>query len=190
MREAVIFDTEFTAWPGSAQRNWTAPGEFREIIQIGAIRVDCATLTEAAAFSVLVRPKLNPTLSEYIVALTGITQADVDGRGLLLPDAVRDFLSFCGGRTMFCYGFDGWIVAKNLALIGESGFWTGLRPVNIGDWFQRAGLNVATLNSSGLAAATGTSFEGRAHDAVGDCRSILAAVKALTARGVASPFAV
>ena len=188
MREAVIFDTEFTAWPGSAQRNWTAPGEFREIIQIGAIKVNCQTMTEVEAFSVLVKPTLNPMLSEYITGLTGITQADIDVRGMNLTDAVRAFLAFCGGLPMFCYGYDGWIIAKNLALLGHSGFWTGVRPSNIGEWFQSAGVDVASINSSGLAAAVGASYDGRAHEAVGDCRSILAAVRALIGRGVDSPF--
>lgn len=188
MSEAVIFDTEYTAWPGSAQRNWTAPGEFREIIQIGAIRVDCESLHETAAFTTLVRPKFNPILSDYIISLTGIAQADIDANGDSLPNATRAFLAFCGGRPMYCYGFDGWIIAKNLALIGEAGYWTGVRPTNIGDWFPQAGLDITNLSSSGLAAAAGVSYEGRAHDAAGDCRSILAAVRSLVERGAKSPF--
>ena len=53
----IIFDTEFTAWEGSLARNWNGPGEYREIIQIGAILVDTQNLQEldffAAAYFVL-----------------------------------------------------------------------------------------------------------------------------------------
>jgi inhibitor of KinA sporulation pathway (predicted exonuclease) len=188
MREAVIFDTEFTAWEGSAQRNWTAPGEFREIIQIGAIVADAATLTETGSFCVVVKPTLNPVLSDYITALTGITNADVQRDGMSLSTAVERFLAFCNGRPMFCYGFDGWIIAKNLSLVGRPGVWPGLRPTNIGEWFAGQGLDVGRLHSGHLAVATGAHSDGRAHDAVSDCRSILAAVQALVSKGALNPF--
>jgi inhibitor of KinA sporulation pathway (predicted exonuclease) len=189
MREVVIFDTEYTAWPGSAQRNWTAPGEFREIIQIGALRVDAESLTEVASFNVLSKPTLNPQLSDYIVALTGMTQKAVETDGLSLRHAVAGFLSFCGDRPLWCYGSDGWIVAKNLALIGAADLWPhGLRSRNIGEWFGAQGVDVQRLNSGSLAAAMGVDFTARAHDALNDCRSILAAARALVDRGAGNPF--
>lgn len=188
MREAVIFDTEYTAWEGSQRRNWTAPGEFREIVQIGAIQVDIETFDETAAFTVLVKPTLNPVLSAYISELTGITQNEIDTQGVSLNCAVERFLSFCGGRSIYCYGSDGLIIAKNLALAGLRGAWPGLRSHNIGVWMAQQGLDVLRLNSGRLAEAAGATFEGREHDALGDCRSILAAVKALTARGAHNPF--
>ena len=188
MREAIIFDTEYTAWDGSAARNWTAPGEFREILQIGAVRADIDTLQETASFSVLVKPKLNPVLSDYIQSLTGITQAAIDRSGLSLADAVSRFVAFCGGRQMFCYGSDGLIIAKNLALTGLRGTQPGLRSENIGLWMAQQGLDVRILNSGSLATAAGADFDAPAHDALNDCRSILAAVRALTARGAPNPF--
>ena len=36
--QIIIFDTEFTAWEGSAQRNWSFDWEYREIIQIAAVK--------------------------------------------------------------------------------------------------------------------------------------------------------
>jgi hypothetical protein len=48
--QVVVFDTEFTAWRGSMERNWAGPGEFREIVQIGAVRIDAETLAEAESF--------------------------------------------------------------------------------------------------------------------------------------------
>jgi inhibitor of KinA sporulation pathway (predicted exonuclease) len=188
MNNAVIFDTEFTAWEGSVARNWTAPGEFREIIQIGAIKLTTDTLTETAAFSILVRPVFNPVLSDYITALTGITQEAITREGTGLADAVQQFFKFAGGSQLACYGFDGWIIAKNLSFLGQSPAWPGVRPLNIGDWFAAAGVDVAAINSGGLAAAVGVQASGPEHEAVSDCRSILAAIRVLVARGAANPF--
>jgi inhibitor of KinA sporulation pathway (predicted exonuclease) len=188
MGEAVIFDTEFTAWPGSVARKWTAPGEFREIIQIGAIKIDVATLEEISAFSVLVRPVLNPELSDYITRLTGITQEALARDGVSLPDAVRRFLDFVGGAKMCCYGYDGWIIAKNLALLGQPDVWPGFRPLNIGDWFEASGVDVTNMNSGGLATLLGAEISGSAHEAVYDCRSIASAMRVLVGRGVAHPL--
>lgn len=42
----IIFDTEFTAWEGSQDRNWSRPNEFQEIVQIGALLVETKDFTE------------------------------------------------------------------------------------------------------------------------------------------------
>lgn len=49
----MIYDLEFTTWPGAQERNWTGPGEFREIVQIGALRVD-PTLRVESSFETLI----------------------------------------------------------------------------------------------------------------------------------------
>jgi len=46
----VVFDTEFTAWKGSRERNWSGPNEHREIVQIAAQQVDGGTLTATDSF--------------------------------------------------------------------------------------------------------------------------------------------
>jgi inhibitor of KinA sporulation pathway (predicted exonuclease) len=75
----VVFDLEWTAWPGSFERDWSGPGELREIIQFGAVKADVANnLAETGHFECFARPTVNPILSDYIIALTGITQPDVD----------------------------------------------------------------------------------------------------------------
>ncbi len=35
----AVLDLEWTAWEGSQESGWAGPGEKREIIQIGAIRL-------------------------------------------------------------------------------------------------------------------------------------------------------
>ena len=39
----TIFDLEFTAWECSMASHWLRPGEFKEVVQIGALRVDART---------------------------------------------------------------------------------------------------------------------------------------------------
>ena len=35
----IIFDTEYTAWEGSQERNWSGDNEYMELVQIGALKV-------------------------------------------------------------------------------------------------------------------------------------------------------
>ncbi|HJO97979.1 MAG TPA: hypothetical protein QF891_08275, partial [Rhodospirillales bacterium] len=36
----VVLDMEWTAWEGSRARRWGAPDEYREVVQIGAVKLD------------------------------------------------------------------------------------------------------------------------------------------------------
>ena len=47
----VVFDLEWTAWPGSFERDWSGPGELREVIQFGTVKAEVASsLTEIDNF--------------------------------------------------------------------------------------------------------------------------------------------
>ena len=95
--KALIFDLEFTSWPGSNERNWSLPEEDREIIQIGAIKIELTgKMRELDSFQILVRPLKNPILSDYFVDLTGITQDKVEKNGVLFPVALSQFVNFIG----------------------------------------------------------------------------------------------
>jgi inhibitor of KinA sporulation pathway (predicted exonuclease) len=52
----TVFDLEFTAWECSMASHWLRPGEFKEVIQIGAVRLDAASFQILDAFEILVRP--------------------------------------------------------------------------------------------------------------------------------------
>ncbi len=56
-------------------------GENREMIEIGAVKIDLATGEEVAHFQSFVRPVVNPTLTDFCKNLLGITQEDVDQAG-------------------------------------------------------------------------------------------------------------
>ena len=93
----VIFDLEWTAWEGSRERNWSGPKEEREIIEIGAVKLDGAGgLGEIMAFENLVRPTRNPIVSNYFTELTGITQTLLDNHAMPFREAIAQFEAFVG----------------------------------------------------------------------------------------------
>ena len=74
-RILVVYDLEFTSWPGFLEVGFKAPGKYPEIVEIGALRVDRRHgYRELDAFACYVRPRINPDLSGYFTRLTGITQ--------------------------------------------------------------------------------------------------------------------
>lgn len=188
MPSLVIYDTEYTAWEGSIARNWKGPGEHREIVEIGAIRLSRSSLAEEGAFSVLVRPERNPILSDYFVRLTGITNTMVANDALNLADALTRFDAFTGTAAMFAYGRDDKVMGESAALQGvafDAARWT---THDLRDWFAKAGLDVTRLHSSDLAPAAGAPKADHPHRALDDARAIAAAIRALMAKGHASPF--
>lgn len=68
----VVIDLEATC----DRRGW--PREAMEIIEIGAVLVEAASLDPVAEFQTFVRPVIHPTLTAFCTELTSITQADVD----------------------------------------------------------------------------------------------------------------
>ena len=186
-REIVVYDLEFTAWQGSMTRRWMAPGEYREVVQIGAVRLDRGTLAEHAFLAVLVRPRVNPILSSYFETLTGITNAMLTGRGIDFPAAYDAFLDFAAGAPCFSFGRDDRIFAENFRLYGA----TPARPapafLNVAPWLIDNGLDIRGAHACDVARLAGAPFEGRDHDALDDARSVAAGMRVLLERG-ASPL--
>lgn len=186
--QVVVFDTEFTAWAGSMERNWSGPGEFREIVQIGAVRLDAATLDETASFSVLIRPVKNSVLSDYFVALTRITNQRLHDEGTDFAAAAKAFAVFVGKRKLFCYGRDDRIIAKNAELLGAPKLWSNTSATNLREWLVEIGIKLAGVSSGTLARHVGSMSQGLAHDALIDARSLAEAVRYLVKNGAPNPF--
>ncbi len=95
----TVFDLEFTAWEGSMAHHWLRPGEFKEVVQIGAVRLDGKDLSVIGEFDILVRPRINSELSAYFEHLTGITSAEVAAKGVDFADAYARFADFAARWT-------------------------------------------------------------------------------------------
>jgi inhibitor of KinA sporulation pathway (predicted exonuclease) len=186
--KAVFFDLEFTAWEGSVERRWLAPGEFTELVQIGAIRADARTLEAEAEFECLTRPRLNKVLSAYFVALTGIDNDQLAARGVDFERAYRDFVEFADGAPIVAFGRDDLIFEANIRLYGIAGLPPLPRHLNITPWLRNNGLDTKGKHACDVGPLAGAPFSGRRHDALDDARSVLAGVRRLVERGAASPF--
>jgi inhibitor of KinA sporulation pathway (predicted exonuclease) len=184
---AVVFDLEFTAWLGSLAARWTRPGEYTEVVQIGAVKLDAETLKITDELECLVRPRVNPVLSQYFTDLTGITNEMLDTRAVDFITAYRGFLDFVGPSPIWAFGRDDLVFADNLKLYG----WEG-RPVppysNAIHWFAEHGIDLKGKHACDVAEAAGAVFEGRKHDALADARGVALGIRAVVTRGAANPF--
>jgi inhibitor of KinA sporulation pathway (predicted exonuclease) len=177
----VVYDTEYTAWEGSQERNWSESWEHREIIQIAALKLHVSQrFQEICCFDRIVRPLINSVLSDYIMNLTGLTQFVVDRRGVLFRKALADFHYFCCDGKLPVYswgGIDHVVLMENCNLCGfpfpsfEGGFF------DIREKFEKFGVNTALYNSGTVYQSAGICLEGQQHDATFDVRSMVAALK-------------
>lgn len=174
----VVYDLEYTAWEGSHARGWDGPGEHRELVQIGAVRVHpTAGFTESAAFSLLVRPRINPRLSGYFTRLTGITQAAVDADGVDVAMALWRFAGFLEGAALaLANGIDHDVLVENGRLRGMPLPFPEDLFVNVAPLLRAAagveGVSSGTLHRHfpGVPALP-------AHDGLADARMVAMAVK-------------
>jgi inhibitor of KinA sporulation pathway (predicted exonuclease) len=189
VQRLVVFDLEFTAWQGSIANRWLRPGEFREVVQIGAVKLDAASFAETAALDILIKPRLNPVLSTYFEELTGVTNERLASDGVDFAEAYRAFVQFADGAPLAAFGRDDLVLIDNLKLYGLKNE-PALPPyVNVVPWLARAGVDTSGLHACDIAEAAGARFEGRRHDALADARSVALGVKTLVARGVSNPIA-
>ena len=175
MPTITIFDLEYTAWECSMARHWLGPGEFKEVVQIGAVKLDADTLGIVDEFEILVRPRINPLLSPYFEKLTGITSEKVARQGEDFAGAYARFAAFAGEGPIAAFGRDERVLEQNLRLYGIA----GARPLppfyDLRGWFAALGLDPRGLHSCDLAPALGVPFVGRTHNALDDARAIAAA---------------
>ena len=173
-----LLDLELTCWPGSLQRVWSAPDEYREIVQCGFIDFEYSsrsnTIIVAQAVEYLVCPALNPVLSDYFTDLTGISNE------MLARDAVSFESIFSSisdkGRTLLANGDDVEILNEN-AMIHDFPF-VALHGFDLRPFLSTLlGLEIADCMSSDLPLLVeGCSPPGRAHQALNDCWCLLQAL--------------
>lgn len=175
-KEFIVFDTEYTAWEGSLKRGWNGENEYKEIVQIGAVRVK--DLVEIDSLLLYVKPEINPELSEYFKALTKITQAEVDEEGVSLVEAMDKLSCWSDGLTFYSYGPDGDVVRANADLMKvEFPFTNDFRDVR--KVFYESGIDTVNYMSSTIPKAFGIVPPPDGHDALNDARSILIALQAM-----------
>ena len=166
--------------------HWLAPGQFREVVQIGAVRLQAATLAEEAAADILIRPRLNPRMSGYFETLTGISNARLAQNGVDFLEGYTHFLAFAAGSDTFAFGRDDLIFGENIRLYGLRDLPPSPRYGNAAPWLRSRGLN--PRHAGDVAELAGVELAGQKHDALFDARSVAAGIRALVNAGAPNPF--
>lgn len=175
----IIFDTEYTAWPGSVSYNWSRPNEYREIVQIGAILVNTKTFKEIGSINLFVKPVKNPALSKYFIDLTGITQKEIDEKGISYKEAVLKFHSWCDDYPIYSFGGDEKVIKENCKLSEIACPFDGRKFKDIKNLFRENGIPVERYESGNITEAFGKKTNLRNHNALNDARIILDGLKEL-----------
>src|SRR5579864_8941826 len=172
----TIFDLEYTAWECSMARHWLMPGEFKEVVQIGAVKLDADSFAVLGEFEILVHPRINPLLSPYFEKLTGITSARIARQGTDFALAYARFVEFAGEGPIAAFGRDERVLEHNVRLYGMAG--APALPVfyDLRGWFAALGVDPRGMLSCDLGSALGVAFTGQAHNALDDARAIAAAM--------------
>ena len=175
----IIFDTEYTAWKGSIERNWNGPNEYIEIVQIGAILVDTKKLIELDSLNLLIRPVKNPLLSNYFINLTGITQKDIEQKGLSYDSALLKFFSWCKDCVIYSFGGDEIQLKKNCNLLNIDFPFENYKFIDIRDIFRERFPDINKYQSGSIMSMFDKKSAIRAHDGLNDVRIILEGLREL-----------
>jgi inhibitor of KinA sporulation pathway (predicted exonuclease) len=166
----IILDTEYTTWPGALESGWSLPGQHREIVQIAAISVD-QFFHPIDDLDVIVRPKLNPVLSDLFVELTQITQDRVD-QAPGFPVGLTALMEFIGDLPVIVMNADEAVFRENCR-INDLDFtlpsFHRLRP-----FLEACGVDLRGRSSGDLHALTDEPLKGHTHNALHDVRSMAA----------------
>jgi inhibitor of KinA sporulation pathway (predicted exonuclease) len=186
MSPLVIFDSEFTAWEGSWENNWSRPGEYPEIIQIAAAIIDSADQYKVKSkFDILVKPLINPSISTYIQQLTEITQAQIDTSGVDFSHAMKAFHAFCkqGMLHAYCWGTDQdkFIETSQLNGLSFSDYFENFYDIR--DVFEKSGIETSKYQSGTVYKSMGLSFQEKQHNVMSDVKSIIITLQALHKKG-------
>lgn len=173
------------------QRKWSLDWEHREIIQIAAVKVELSLsgAQVVSSFNTLVKPVINPTLSDYIIQLTGIEQRVLDDMGVDYRDALLQFCSFCSQGTLPCYswGNDKNILIDNCLLNAIQMPDFSADFYNLHAMVREVNIDGAHLCSGELASHLGLDLHGHIHNALYDVRSIALALNQWMQKGVLKP---
>ena len=115
-----ILDTEFTAWEGSQENNWSKDGEEKELIQISVL------LLRKCKNYLFIIDDLNLFVNQkkpnyrYITNLTNITNEKLKEKGISFDEAMNklyNFTSYVDNKIkIYSYGNDYSIIKENLDL--------------------------------------------------------------------------
>jgi inhibitor of KinA sporulation pathway (predicted exonuclease) len=164
------------------------PREETEIIEIGAVLVDGATLEPLDEFQAFVRPVVHPRLTPFCTRLTTITQADVVRAPTFRFVAPR--LSAFGQGALFCSwgGYDKNQLERDARRAGIRSP-LGPRHLNLKEAFARAAGEQRQLGNQTAMRRVGLTPSGTHHRGIDDARNITRLLPWIVGRARAAPRA-
>lgn len=194
MPHAIFFDCEFLTAAGAPQRFWCGPHDPDPVIaQIGLVKLgltDTAPILDTRRIYVLppARGGGRAAFDPLFTRLTGITDRDIDDRGLALPLALAEVAGFADGATLWSWGKDEFnMVAISCYVAGIAPPIPVTRFANACHLLLAAGMALEDLHktrSDGLSAHYGVEHPPlRGHDALDDALSVAYTVQYLVRRG-------
>jgi inhibitor of KinA sporulation pathway (predicted exonuclease) len=172
-----VVDIEATCWDKQSPPGLGGAGQISDIIEIGLTVTDLAAGERLAKHKILVRPARS-TVSEFCTALTGLTQAEVDG-GVSFAEACRVLVTTHDATTRPWASWGNYDRSHFLRQCEETGV-----PYPFGDVHVNAKAVFSAANRTkraghGMAAAleaVGLPLEGRHHDGADDSWNIAALI--------------
>lgn len=178
----IIYDTEFTAWPGSQERNWNLPNEHRELVAIGALKIKKENNKYIIdnSLKILFVPRINNILSDYFVNLTSITNNEINKYGYDYQNGMKLFLDFCGNLNRYSYGNDYHIFEENYELYKLVNNLNKNKFKDIRPYFNNFNINTNNYTSGSIYKHFKIKIDNeQIHDPLFDCLSIFKTIKYL-----------
>lgn len=146
------------------------PRDESEIIEIGAVLVDGATLQPLDEFQTFVRPRVHPRLTPFCTQLTTITQEDV-ARAPSFREVAPKLAAF-GQGALFCSwgGYDRNQLERDARRVGVRTP-LGPRHLNLKEAFARAA-GAGESGTYGALRRVGLAPTGTHHRGIDDARNI------------------
>jgi hypothetical protein len=178
-KKYIIYDTEFTSWKGSQERNWNKPNEYRELVAIGALLINDLKIEKK--FKILCKPRINNILSEYFINLTGISNEDIKKKGYDFEICLKKFLDFCGNNILYSYGNDFHIFDENINLYNLKNFNLNKKMFkDIRPYFDHNNINTKLYSSGSIYKSVNLRVSvDNIHDPLFDSLSIFKTIKYL-----------
>ena len=178
----IIYDTEFTAWPGSQERNWNLPNEYRELVAIGALKIkkENNKYIIENSLKILFIPRINSILSDYFVNLTRISNDEINKYGYDYQNGMKLFLDFCGNLNRYSYGNDYHIFEENYKLYKLINNLNKNKFKDIKPYFNNFNINTNNYTSGSIYKHFKIKIDNeQIHDPLFDCLSIFKTIKYL-----------
>ncbi len=180
----ILIDLEATCW----ERNEKNKHPYSEIIEICAIAIN-ASFEIIDEFSELIKPKVEPELSEYCIELTGITQQNIDS-ARSFEEVIKSFDDWLfklekkdNPIKMIAWGnYDQILLRKNLLMSNATGEVRKYykRFINLQARFEKLKhISDGNCKLTKAMSIIGQSFEGKEHRGMADAKNMLKVYKYL-----------